>query len=105
MDGNAVDQDPGRFLHLTCLLRFLFFVTMDAMVRGEAKDNRERFEFTVAPYVAGGFLLTIRYSGDGTPNTTGAGVWPTVEKAKEIAEETAQKLLNGATVTWESEQK
>jgi hypothetical protein len=77
---------------------------MEGMVRGEAKDSRERFEFTVAPYVVGGFLLTIRYSGDGTPNTTGAGVWPTVEKAKQIAEETARKLLHGATVTWQAEE-
>jgi hypothetical protein len=77
---------------------------MSSMVRGEAKDSREKFEFTIAPYVAGGFLLTIRYSGDGTPNTTGAGVWPTVEKAKQIAEETAQRLLHEVTVTWEVEQ-
>ncbi len=74
------------------------------MIRGEANDAREKFEFTVTPYVAGGFLLTIRYSGDGTPNTTGGGVWPTVEKAQQIAQETAQKLLHGATVNWKVEQ-
>lgn len=74
------------------------------MVRGQAKDSREKFEFTVTPYVGGGFLLTIRYSGDGTTNTTGAGVWPTIEKAKQIAEETTRKLLHEAMVTWEAEQ-
>jgi hypothetical protein len=56
---------------------------------GRARDNREPFEFTVEPFVTGGFLLSIRYSGDGTANITGAGVWPTAEKAKQIAEETA----------------
>ena len=76
---------------------------MSSMVRGE-KNSREKFEFTIAPYVAGGFLLTIRYSGDGTPNTTGVGVWPTVEKAQQIAEETAQRLLHEASATWEVKQ-
>jgi hypothetical protein len=73
------------------------------MVRGEAKDSREKFEFTVSPFVTGGFLLTIRYSGDGASNVTGAGVWSTIEKAKQIAEQIAQKLLHEAMVTWEVE--
>jgi hypothetical protein len=42
--------------------------------------------------VSHGFL-TIRYGGEGTPNTTGAGLWLTVEKAQQIAEEAAQGLL------------
>jgi hypothetical protein len=74
------------------------------MVRGDAKDSREQCEFTIAPYVAGGLLLTIRHSGDGTPNTTGAGRWPSAAKAQQIGEETAQRLLHEATVTWEVEQ-
>src|SRR5579862_7579940 len=53
---------------------------MNAMVRGEAKDSREKFEFTITPLVAGGFLLTISYSGDSDHNITGAGVWPTIGK-------------------------
>jgi len=70
---------------------------------GLAKDNRETFEFTVEPFVTGGLLLSIRYSGDGTHNITGAGVWPTVEKAKQIAEATASRLLHGATVIWQED--
>ena len=70
---------------------------------GRAKDNRETFEFMVEPFVTGGFLLSIRYSGDGTHNITGAGVWPTVEKAKQIAEATANRLLHGATVIWQED--
>ena len=69
-------------------------------VTGFASDEREKFDFTIEPYVAGGYLLTIRFSGDGRSNITGAGVWPTIEKAKSIAEETAARLLNGAKVRW-----
>ena len=71
------------------------------MIKGQAADDRERFEFTVEPFVTGGFMLSIRYSGDGAHNVTGAGVWPSVEKAKDVAEQSARRLLNGATVTWQ----
>jgi hypothetical protein len=71
------------------------------LITGHAADDREEFSFTVEPFVTGGFKLSIRYSGDGTNNTTGAGVWPTVEKAKQVAEESARQLLHGATVTWQ----
>jgi hypothetical protein len=70
------------------------------MITGEATDERELFEFTIEPYVTSGFLLSVRYSGDGASNVTGAGVWPTVEKAKQIAQETATRLLHGARVEW-----
>jgi hypothetical protein len=69
---------------------------------GTAKDDRENFEFTVEPFVSGGFLLTIRFSGDGRSNTTGAGVWPTIEDAKQIAEDAAARLLHGAKVEWKN---
>jgi hypothetical protein len=46
-------------------------------------------------------MLSIRFSGDGRQNTTGAGVWPTVEKAKQIAQTTATKVLHGATIAWQ----
>ncbi len=69
-------------------------------VKGAAHRNRETFEFTSEPFVNGGYRLDIKYLGDGHHNVTGAGVWPTVEKAKEIAEATATKLLSGAQVFW-----
>ncbi len=71
------------------------------MVREEASDAREKFEFTITPFVSGGFLLSIHFCGDGRSNITGAGVWPTIEKAKQIALETSHRLLNGATVEWQ----
>jgi hypothetical protein len=75
------------------------------VIRGEARDNRELFEFTIEPFVAGGFLLGIRYSGDGDHNITGAGVWPSVEKAKEIAQVATTKLLHGAAISWHENSK
>ncbi|HXJ90943.1 MAG TPA: hypothetical protein VMS18_29315 [Candidatus Binatia bacterium] len=73
----------------------------DILVKGSARDDSELFEFTIEHCVSGGFMLSIKYSGDCHHNITGAGVWPTVDKAKEIAAETAKRLLHGATVTWE----
>ncbi len=74
----------------------------DILVRGRARDSSELFEFTIEPFVSGGYKLSIRYSGDCHHNITGAGVWPTIERAKEIAEETAKRLLHGAKVSWNS---
>jgi hypothetical protein len=70
------------------------------LVTGSARDSSELFEFTIERFVAGGFTLSIKYSGDCHHNIRGAGVWPTVDKAKEIAAETAKRLLHGASVTW-----
>jgi hypothetical protein len=75
------------------------------VIKGEAKDDREPFEFTIAPFVTTGFMLTIRYSGDCHHNITGAEVWPTIEKAKQIAQDTATKLLHGAIVSWHEDSK
>jgi len=71
------------------------------MVRGTAQDHSELFEFTIEAVGRGGFRLDIRYSGDCHDNVTGGGIWPTVQKAQQVAEETARSLLHGATVTWE----
>ncbi len=67
------------------------------ITKGMATDSRETFEFTIEPFVTGGFRLDIRYSGDCHHNITGAGVWPSIEKAKQ----TARKLLHDAVVTWD----
>ena len=68
--------------------------------RGRAHDDRETLVFTIEPSASGGFLLSIRYYGDGTTNLTGGGVWPSIAKAKQIAEESANRLLHGAGVDW-----
>jgi hypothetical protein len=68
---------------------------------GIAKGNGETFRFTITAEPSGGFRLDNQYSGTCHENITGAGIWPTVEKAREIAETTARHLLGGASVTWD----
>ena len=69
-------------------------------IKGEAKDDEEVFGFSIGPFVSGGFKLSIRYSSDGDHNVAGAGVWPSIEKAEQIAQATAAKLLHGAAINW-----
>jgi hypothetical protein len=75
----------------------------DMVYTGIASGNGETFRFTISALPSGGFRLDNRYSGTCNENITGAGVWPTVEKAREIAEATARHLLAGASVTWDVE--
>ena len=100
LSGYCVNQDLAHFTpgHESPILHFRM---SKVIVTGKAQDDRETFVFTVEPFVSGGFLLSIRYAGDGEANVTGAGVWPSVEKAKQIAEETAGRLLHGAVVNWQ----
>jgi hypothetical protein len=72
-------------------------------ITGEVKDDREALGFTIEPFTAGGFLLSIRFGRDGRGIVSGAGVWPSIEKAKAVAEERAAKLSRGATVDWYEE--
>ncbi len=68
-------------------------------ITGEVK-NRGAVEFTIEPFMAGGFLLSIRFARDGRGIVTDAGVWPSIEKAKAVAEERAGELSHGANVDW-----
>ena len=70
------------------------------VAKGSARDSRELFEFTIEPFVSGGFQVIDSIHRRLPPNITGAGVWPSIDKAKEIAEATAKRLLHGAAVTW-----
>jgi hypothetical protein len=72
-------------------------------VRGKAFDDSETFDFSIEPFVTGGFRLDIKYFGGDRHNITGAGVWPTVEKAREIAEATARRLLHGTSIQWQED--
>ena len=73
------------------------------IVRGKAANASDPFEFTIEPFVREEFRLDIRYSGDCHHNITGAAIWSTLQKAQLIAEDTARRLLHGATVNWEEE--
>ena len=70
---------------------------------GKAFGNNETFEFTITAVTKGEFRLDIRYSGDGEHNVTGAGIWPSIQKAQEVAATIAQKRLSGATIAWTSD--
>lgn len=69
---------------------------------GIASGNSETFEFTITTLSGGTFRLDIKYHGGGDRNTTGAGIWPTMKKAQEVAEIIAQKQLSGAQISWDS---
>jgi hypothetical protein len=71
------------------------------ILRGQAADSKETLAFSIERFISGGFLLGIQYSGDCHEGLTGAGVWPSIEKAKDIAQRTATHLLHGALVVWE----
>lgn len=99
-DGCAGQTEDGA-VHNAARINYSAFGMSRAIVTGNAQDDREAFVFTIETFVSGGFLLSIRYAGDGKASVTGAGVWPSIEKAKQIAEETAAKLLHGAVVNWQ----
>lgn len=69
-------------------------------MNGTATGNGEHFEFAISPVKSGEFRLDIKYSGDCHHNVTGAGTWPSAEKAKEVAQTIATKRLAGAQVIW-----
>ena len=75
-------------------------MTSDEKWHGRAVGNGETWNLTIEPFVTGGFRLDIQYSGGCHENITGAGVWPSVEKAKEIAQLAAVRLLDGAQIQW-----
>jgi hypothetical protein len=67
---------------------------------GHAEWGAEAFDFKIGPWGLG-IGLMMRHTGYGSPKETGAGIWATVEKAQEIAEETVKKLLSpNCEVVW-----
>jgi hypothetical protein len=40
----------------------------------------------------------MRHTGYGEPKTTGAGIWPSVEKAQDIADQTVKRLLGSECI-------
>ena len=71
------------------------------IVRGEASDSTETFTFTIESHAAGGYILYIKFSGGDHSGLSGAGIWPSIERAKEIAKHTAARLLHGAKIHWQ----
>jgi hypothetical protein len=70
------------------------------LITGHAESGSEAFDFQVGPW-SGGIGLMMRHTGYADPQSTGAGIWPSVEKAKEIADQTAKRLLGPTcTIVW-----
>jgi hypothetical protein len=70
------------------------------LMTGHAEWGAEAFDFEIGPW-SHGMGLMIRHTGYGPPKETGAGIWPTMEKAQEIADQTVRRLLNpNCTVMW-----
>ena len=76
-------------------------MTNEPLSTGEVHEGEERFDFAVKYFVIGRFLLEISLSGDKGRGMNGAGAWPSIEKAKEITQQTATKLLLNAIISWD----
>jgi hypothetical protein len=60
----------------------------------------EAFDFKIGEW-CDGIGLIMRHSGYGDPRETGTGIWPNIEKARQIAEETARRLLSPeCSIAW-----
>jgi len=68
-------------------------------IKGEAKGDKRELEFSIEPCFSGGFLLSVLHKS-GRSSAFALGVWPNVEKAKEIAQTNATNLLPGAEIKW-----
>ena len=67
---------------------------------GHAEWGAEAFDFQVGEW-CDGIGLMMRHTGYGEPEVTGAGIWPTIEKAKEIADQTVKRLLSpDCSIAW-----
>ena len=67
------------------------------LLTGHAENGLEAFDFKIGPW-SGGIGLMMRHTGFGPAKETGAGIWPTVSKAQEIAEKTVKRLLSSSSV-------
>jgi hypothetical protein len=70
------------------------------ILTGHAECQGERFDFKIGEW-AGGIGLMMRRTGHGSTKETGAGIWPSIEKAQAIADETVKRLLSpDCAINW-----
>jgi hypothetical protein len=70
---------------------------------GTACYDVAEFEFKIVPRGDAGFLLLVHFDADGRASLSDGGVWPTVERAKHAAEESASKVLGEVKVEWRND--
>ena len=74
----------------------------ETLITGHAEQGEESFDFKIGPW-SGGIGLMIRRTGNGTSTETGAGIWPSVEKAKDIAAQVVSRAFGtDCCVVWTS---
>ena len=70
---------------------------------GHAEFGAEAFDFKLGDW-CDGIGIIVRHTGYGEPRETGAGIWPTLDKAKEIADQMVKRLLSReCSITWKEE--
>jgi hypothetical protein len=70
------------------------------LLTGHAVWKSEAFDFEIGEW-GNGIGLTMRHTGYGEPKLTGGGIWTSVEKAKEIADQTVRRLLDPTcSIVW-----
>jgi hypothetical protein len=70
------------------------------LITGHAQLGSEAFDFEIGPW-SGGVGLMMRHTGYGDPKLTGGGIWPSVEKAKQVADQTVKRLLGPTSaIVW-----
>jgi hypothetical protein len=72
------------------------------ILTGHTEREGESLDFKIGDW-SGGVGLMIRRTGKGSSVETGAGIWPSIEKAQSIADETAKRLLSpDSIIEWKS---
>jgi hypothetical protein len=67
---------------------------------GRATQGDETLDFKIGKW-CDGIGLMIRRTGQGASMETGAGIWPSIEKAKQIANETVLRLFRqDCNIVW-----
>ncbi len=70
------------------------------LMTGHAETPSGAFDFKVGNW-SDGIGLMVRDTGAGDKGFNGAGIWPTIEKAKHIADQTVKRLLDpDCTIVW-----
>ena len=62
------------------------------LITGRAERQSEIFDFEVGPW-CDGIGLMVRDTGAGDKAFNGAGIWPSIEKARSVAAEIAKRAL------------
>ena len=70
------------------------------LMTGQAAEKSNVFDFELGPW-CDGIGLSVRDTGAGDRAFNGAGIWPTIEKAKSIADEIVRRAIGpDCAIVW-----